>query len=145
MKANLSLYNAIFNIWMFSFHPSRQIGVTSVDWWTFCRQLFSCLALKTIPFCCEIVVTFCHPSFVVHASIRCIKSDVACAFRNNCRTETIHFLRLFGDGYFNPHKVPLTMCANKQQRNARRRYQFARQSTNQIEMQILTLATFPVK
>ena len=43
------------------------------------------------------------------------------------------------------HKVTLTICANKQQRNSRRRYQFARQSTNQIEMQILTLATFLVK
>ena len=39
------------------------------------------------------------------------------------------------------HKVTLTICENKQQRNARRRYQFARQ----MEMQILTLATFPVK
>ena len=44
-----------------------------------------------------------------------------------------------------PPKVTLAICANKQQRNARHRYQFARQSTNQIEMQILTLATFPVK
>jgi len=35
-----------------------------------------------------------------------------------------------------PHKVTLTICANKQQRNARHRYRFARQSTSQIEMQI---------
>ena len=105
MKANLSLYNAIFNIWMFSFHPSRQIGVTSVDWRTFTRQLFSCLALKTIPFCCEIVVTFCHPSSVVHVSIRCIKSDVACAFRNNCRRKALDFRRLFRGGNFKERRV----------------------------------------
>ena len=99
MKANLSLYNAIFNIWMFSVHPSRQIGVTSEDWMTFNCQLFSCLALKTIPFCCEIVVTFV-PSWKVHASIRCIESDVARTFRNNCRRKALDFLRLFSDSYF---------------------------------------------
>ena len=33
-----------------------------------------------------------------------------------------------------PHKVTLTICANKQQGNSRRTYQFARQSKNQIEM-----------
>ena len=99
MKANLSLYNAIVDIWMFSVHPSRQIGVTSPDWWTFNRQLFSCLALKTIPFCFEIVVTFC-PSIVVHVSIRCIKSDVARTFRSNCRRKALYFLRLYRVGYF---------------------------------------------
>ena len=104
MKANLSLYNAIFNIWMFAFHPSRQIGVTSVDWWTFNRQLFSCLALKTIPFCCEIVVTF-FLSSVVHVSIRCIKSDVARTFRNNCRRKKLDFLRLYRGGYFKERSV----------------------------------------
>ena len=105
MKANLSLYNAIFNIWMFSFHPSRQIGVTSVDWRTFNRQLFSCLALKTIPFFFEIVVTFCPQSFEVHASIRCIETDVARTFRNNCRRETLDFLRLYRGGYFKARGV----------------------------------------
>ena len=100
MKANLSLYNAIFNIWMAAVHPSRQIGVTSVDWRTFNRQLFSCLALKTIPFCFEIVVTFCPQSLEVHVSIRCVKSDVARTFRSNCRRKALDFLRLFGDGYF---------------------------------------------
>ena len=144
MKANLSLYNAIFNIWMFAFHPSWLIRVTSVDLWTSSCQFPSCLAFKTIPFCCELVVTFC-PSSVVLVSIRCIKSEVACAFRNNCRRKTLDFLRLFGDGYCNPHEVPLTICANKQQRNARRRYQFARQSTNQIELPILALTIFHVK
>ena len=144
MKANLSLYNAIVNIWMFAFHPSWHIRVTSVELWTSSCKFPSCLALKTIPFCCEFDVTFC-PSSIVHVSIRCIKSEVCCAFRNNCRRKTLNFLRLFGDGYFNPHEVPLTICANKQQRNARRRYQFARQSTNQIELLILALATFPVK
>ena len=99
MKANLSLYNAIFNIWMLAFHPPRHIRVTSLVWRTFNRQLFSCLALKTIPFCFEFLVTFC-PSSVVLVSIRCIKSDVACTFRNNCRRKTLDFLRLFGDGYF---------------------------------------------
>ena len=99
MKANLSLYNAIFNIWMFSVHPSRQISVASVGSWTISRQLFSCLALKTIPFCCKIVVTF-FPSWKVHASIRCIKSGVARTFRSNCRRKALDFLRLFGDGYF---------------------------------------------
>ena len=105
MKANLSLYNAIFNIWMFSFHPSRQIGVTSPDWWTFNRQLFSCLALKTIPFFCEIVVTFCPPSSKVHASIRCLESDVARTFMNNCRRKTLDFLRLFRGSYFKESRV----------------------------------------
>ena len=104
MKANLSLYNAIFNIWMFSVHPSRQIGVTFEDWRTFNRQLFSCLALKTIPFCFEIVVTFC-PSIVVHVSIRCIKSDVARTFRSNCRRKALYFLRLFRGGYFKERSV----------------------------------------
>ena len=100
MKANLSLYNAIFNIRMFSVHPSRQIGVTSLGWMTFNCQLFSCLALKTIPSCCKIVVTFCPQSLEVHASIRCIETDVARTFRNNCRRKTLDFLRLFSDGYF---------------------------------------------
>ena len=145
MKANLSLNNAIFNIWMVAVHPSRNIRVTSVDWGTNSWQLPSCLALKTIPSCFEIVVTFCRRSLEVHVSIRCIESDVARTFRNNCRRKTLDFLRLFGDGCFNPHEVTLTICANKQQRNARRRYQFARQSTNQIEMPILTIVTFPVK
>ena len=105
MKANLSLYNAIFNIWMFPFHPSCQIGITSPDWWTFNRQLFSCLALKTIPFCCEIVVTFCPPSTEVHVSIRCIESDVACTFRNNCQRRALDFLRLYRGGYFKERSV----------------------------------------
>ena len=104
MKADLSLYNTIFNIWMFSVHPSREIGVTSPDWWTFNRQLFSCLALKTIPFCCEIVVTLC-PSSEVHASIRCIKSDVARTFRSNCRRKALDFLRLYRVGYFRETSV----------------------------------------
>jgi len=107
MKANLSLYIAIFNIWMAAVHPSRQIGVTSLDWWTFNRQLFSCLALKTIPFCCEIVVTFCPRSFEVHVSIRCIESDVARTFRNNCRRKALDFLRLFRGGYFKERRVKL--------------------------------------
>ena len=106
MKANLSLYNAIFNIWMFAFHPSRHVRVTSKDWWTFNCQLFSCLALKTIPFCFEIVVTF-FPSLEVHVSIRCIKSDVALAFRNNCKRKTLDFLRLFRGGYFKESGVKL--------------------------------------
>ena len=105
MKANSSLYNAIFKIWMAAVHPSRQISVTSLDWRTFNRQLFSCLALKTIPFCCEIVVTFCPFSSEVHASIRCIKSDVACAFRNNCRRKGLDFLRLFRGGYFKERNI----------------------------------------
>ena len=105
MKANLSLYNAIFNIWMFSFHPSCQIGVTSVDWRTFTRQLFSCLALKTIPFCCEIVVTFCPRSLEVHVSIRCIESDVARTLRINCRRKALDFRRLFRGGYFKERRV----------------------------------------
>ena len=105
MKANLSLYNAIVDIWMFSVHPSRQIGVTSPDWWTFNRQLFSCLALKTIPFCCEVVVTFCPFSSEVHVSIRCIKSDVARTFRSNCRRKALYFLRLFRGGYFKERSV----------------------------------------
>ena len=100
MKANSSLYNAIFNIWMFAVHPSREIGVTSLGWRTFNCQLFSCLALKTIPFCFEIVVTFCPQSLEVHVSIRCIKSDVARTFRRNCRRKALDFLRLFSDGYF---------------------------------------------
>ena len=105
MKANSSLYNAIFNIWMFSVHPSRQIGVTSLGWRTFNCQLFSCLALKTIPFCCEIVVTFCPPSTEVHASIRCIKTDVARTFRSNCRRKTLDFFRLYRGGYFKERSV----------------------------------------
>ena len=104
MKANSSLYNAIFNIWMFSVYPSRQISVTSVGWWTSSCHLPSWFALKTIPFCCKIVVTLC-PSSVVHASIRCIKSDVACAFRNNCRRKALGFLRLFRSGYFKERRV----------------------------------------
>ena len=99
MKANLSLYNAIFNVWMVAVHPSRQIRVTSVGWWTSSCHLPSCLALKTIPFCCKIVVTF-SPSWKVHASIRCIKSGVARTFRSNCRRKALDYLRLFGDGYF---------------------------------------------
>ena len=105
MKANLSLYNAIFNIWMFSVHPSRQVGVTSLGWWTFNRQLFSCWAFKTIPFCCEIVVTFCPPSSKVHASIPCVESDVARTFMNNCRRKTWDFLRLFRGSYFKESRV----------------------------------------
>ena len=105
MKANLSLYNAIFNIWMCAIHPSRQIRVTSVDWWTFDCQLFSCLALKTMPFCCEIIVTL-FPSSEVHASIRCIKGDVALTFINNCRRKT-GFLRLFRGGYFSESGIKL--------------------------------------
>ena len=105
MKANSSLYNAIFNIWMFSVHPSRQIGVTSLGWRTFNCQLFSCLALKTIPFCCEIVVTFCPRSLEVHASIRCIKTDVARTFRSNCRRKTLDFFRLYRGGYFKERSV----------------------------------------
>ena len=105
MKANLSLYNAIFNIWMYAIHPSRQIRVTSVDWWTFNCQLFSCLALKTMPFCCEIIVTL-FPSSEVHASIRCIKGDVALTFINNYRRKT-DFLRLFRGGYFKESGVKL--------------------------------------
>ena len=108
MKANLSLYNAIVDIWMFSVHPSRQIGVTSLDWWTFNRQLFSCLALKTIPFYCEIVVTFCPFSSEVHVSIRCIKSDVARTFRSNCRRKALDFLRLYRVGYFKERSVKTT-------------------------------------
>ena len=104
MKANSSLYNAIFNIWMFSVHPSRQVGVTSLGWRTFNCQLFSCLALKTIPFCCEIVVTFC-PSSVVNVSIRCIKTDVARTFRSNCRRKTLDFFRLYRGGYFKERSV----------------------------------------
>ena len=100
MKANLSLYNAIFNIWVCSVHSSRQIGVTSLVWRTCNCQLFSCVALKTIPFCFEIVVTFCPQSFEVHTSIRCIQSDVARTSRSNCRRKALDFLRLFGDGYF---------------------------------------------
>ena len=99
MKTNLSLYNAIFNIWMFAFHPPRHIRVTSVDVWTSSCQFPSCLTLKTIPFCFEFVVTFC-PSSVVHVSIRFIKIDVARTFRNNCRRKALDFLRLFRDGYF---------------------------------------------
>ena len=99
MKANLSLYNAIFNIWMFAVHPSRQIRVTSVASWTESGQLPSCLALKAIPFCFEIVVTFCLSS-VVHVSIRFIKSDVALTYRNNYRRKRLVFLRLFRCGYF---------------------------------------------
>ena len=106
MKANLSLYNAIFNIWMFAVHPSRQIRVTSVDWWTNGYQFPSCLALKTIPFCFEIVVTF-FPSLEAHVSIRCIKSDVALTFRSNCKRETLDFLRLFRGGYFKESGVKL--------------------------------------
>ena len=105
MKANLSLYNAIFNIWMCSVHPSRQIGVTSLGWRTFICQLFSCLALKTIPSCCEIVVTFCPQSLEVHASIRCIETDVARTFRSNCRRKALNFLRLFRGGYFKERSV----------------------------------------
>jgi len=104
MKANLSLYNAIFNIWMFSVHPSRQISVTSVGWWTSSCHLPSCFALKTIPFRCEIVVTFC-PSSKVHASIRCIESDVARTSMNNCRRKTLDFLRLFRGSYFKESRV----------------------------------------
>ena len=106
MKANLSLYNAIFNIWMFAVHPSRYIRVTSADWWTNSWQLPSCLVLKTIPFCCEIVVTF-FPSWEAHVSIRCIKSDVALTFRNNCRGKTLDFRRLFRGGYFKVSEVDL--------------------------------------
>ena len=106
MKANLSLYNAISNIWMCAIHPSRQISVTSVDWWTFNCQLFSCLALKTMPFCCEIIVTL-FPSSEVHTSMRCIKSDVALTFINNCRRKTLDFLRLFRGGYFKESGVKL--------------------------------------
>ena len=105
MKANLSLYNTIVNIWMFSFHPSRQIAVTSPDWWTFNCQLFSCMALKTIPFCCEIVVTFCPHSLEVHVSIRCIKSGVARTSRSNCRRKALDFLRLYRDDYFKERSV----------------------------------------
>ena len=106
MKANLSLYSAIFNIWMFAFHPSGHICVTSADWWTNGWQLPSCLALKTIPFCFEIVVTF-FPSSEAHVSIRFIKSDVALTFRNNCKRKTLVFLRLFHDGYFKVSEVNL--------------------------------------
>ena len=105
MKANLSVYNAIFNIWMFSVHPSREIGVTSLVWRTISRQLFSCLALKTIPFCCEIVVTFCPPSSKVHASIQCVETDVARTFRNNCRRKKLDFFRLYRVGYFKERSV----------------------------------------
>ena len=85
---------------MVAVHPSRQISVTSVGWWIFNCQMFSCLAVKTIPFCCEIVITFCPFSSEVHASIRCIKSDVARTSRSNCKRKALDFLRLFGDGYF---------------------------------------------
>ena len=106
MKANLSLYNAIFNIWMVAVHPSRQISVASVGWWTSSCHLTSCFALKTIPFRCEIVVTFFVVCCcVVHASIRCIESDVACTFRNNCRRKKLDFLRLFRGGYFKERSV----------------------------------------
>ena len=104
VKANSSLYNAIFNIWMFAFHPSWQVRVTSVHLWTSSCQFPSCLALKTIPFCFEIVVTFCL-SCVVHASIPCIESDVARTFRNNCRRKTLDFLRLYRGGYFKERSV----------------------------------------
>ena len=80
--------------------PSNKCRVMSVGWWTFNCQLFSCLAVKTIPFCWEIVVTFCPFCSEVHASIRCIKSDVARTSRSNCRRKALDFLRLFGDGYF---------------------------------------------
>ena len=106
MKANFSLYNTIFNIWMFAVHPSRQIRFTSMDWWTNSWQLPSCLALKTIPFCFEIVVT-CFPSSEAHVSIRCIKSDVALTFINNCRRKTLDFLRLFRGDYFKESGVKL--------------------------------------
>ena len=99
MKANLSLYNAIFNIWMLAIHPPWHIRVTSVDLWTNSCQFPSCLALKTIPFCFELAVTF-FPTCVVLVSIRCIKSEVACTFRSICRRKALDFLRLFGDGYF---------------------------------------------
>ena len=102
----MSLYNAIFNIWMFAVHPSRHIRVTSVDWWTTSFQLPSCLALKTIPFCFEIVVTL-FPSLEAHVSIRRIKSDVALTFRNNWRGKTLDFLRLFRDGFFKVSEVNL--------------------------------------
>ena len=105
MKANLSLYNAILNIWMAAVHPSRQISVTSLGWITFNCQLFSCLALKTIPYWCEIVVTFCPRSVEVHVSIRCIESDVARTFKSNCRGKTLEFLKLFRVGYFKERGV----------------------------------------
>ena len=105
MKANLSLYNAIFNIWMCSVHPSRGMGVTSPVWRTFNCQLFSCLALKPIPFCCEIVVTFCPQSLEVHVSIRCIESDIARTFMNNCRRKTLDFLTLYRGDYFKDRSV----------------------------------------
>ena len=92
MQANLSLYNAIFNVWMVAVHPSRQISVASVVSWTSSCHLPSCFALKTIPFRCEVVVTF-FLSSVVHASIRCIESDVDYTFRSNCRRKTLDFLR----------------------------------------------------
>ena len=104
MKANLSLYFAIFNIWMLAIHPPRQIRVTSVDFWTSSCQFPSCLALKTIPFCFELVVTFC-PSAVVLVSIRCIESEVACTFRNNCKRKTLVFFRLYRGGYFKERRV----------------------------------------
>ena len=104
MKANLSLYNAIFNVWMVAVYPSRQISVASVGWWTSSCHLPSCFALKTIPFRCEIVVTF-FVSSVVHVSIRCIKSDVACTYRSNCRRKTLNYLRLFRGGYFKERRV----------------------------------------
>ena len=113
MKANLSLYNAIVDIWMAAVHPSRQIGVTSLDWSTFNRQLFSCLALKTIPFCCEIVVTFCPFSSEVHVSIRCIKSDVARTFRSNCRRKALDFVRLYRVGYFKERSVKTLTNPNR--------------------------------
>jgi len=104
MKANLSLYNAIFNIWMLAIHPPWHIRVTSVDLWTNSCQFPSCLALKTIPFCFELVVTFC-PSCVVLVSIRCIKSDVARTFRSICRRKALDFLRLYRGGYFKERSV----------------------------------------
>ena len=105
MKANLSLYNAILNIWMCSVHPSREIGVTSLVLRTINRQLFSCLTLKPIPFCCEIVVTFCPRSVEVHVSIRCVESDVAHTFMNNCRRKTLDFLTLYRGGYLKDRSV----------------------------------------
>ena len=104
MKTNLSLYNAIFTVWMVAVHPSRQISVASLGWWTSSCNFPSCSALKTIPFRCEVVVTFVL-SFVVHASIPCIESDVACTFRNNCRRKTLDFLRLYHGGYFKERSI----------------------------------------
>ena len=63
VKANFSCNNAFVNCRMTSFHPSCQVCVTSVSWYTAGRHFCPCATGKSVPAFGQIFITF--PRIVV--------------------------------------------------------------------------------